>query len=125
MKTGAPAMRFIFRGARLDSENFSSSIGDNKTVDLSFSVQAGGADDLANGLYISGKESHETREGSVSAANPNGVPNNGVPPGWTGTDNRVNIPVDTNVASEVAKLDRRMAGALGGMNNPIILGYRA
>lgn len=125
MKTGAPAMRFIFKGARLDSENFSSSIGDNKTVDLSFSVQAGGADDLANGLYISGKESNETREGSVSASNPNGVPNNGVPPGWTGTDNRVNIPVDTNVASEVAKLDRRMAGALGGMNNPIILGYRA
>ncbi len=125
MKTGAPAMRFIFKGARLDSENFSSSIGDNKTVDLSFSVQAGGADDLAKGLYISGKESNEIREGSVTPANPMGVPNNGVPPGWTGTDNRVNIPVDTNVGTEVNKLDRRMAGALGSMNNPIILGYRA
>ena len=126
MKTGAPAMRFIFRGARLDSENFSASIGDNKTVDLNFTVQAGGADDMAKGLYISGKESHDIRQGSISATNPNGVENGGVPPAWTGTNGRVNIPVDTSVPAEVQKLDARLGNVVGGFSNsPVVLGYRA
>ena len=120
MKTGAPAMRFIFKGARLDSENFSASIGDNKTVDLAFSVQAGGADDMHKGLYISGKESLEQRVGA-----PAGVLNDGVPPAWTGTDGRVNIPVDTSVATERDKLDVSLSANLGGLSNPVVLGYRA
>ena len=120
MKTGAPAMRFIFKGARLDSENFSASIGDNKTVDLAFSVQAGGADDMHRGLYISGKESQEQRAGA-----PVGVINNGVPPAWTGTDGRVNIPVDTADPNEQAKLDDGLRMQLTNLTNPVVLGYRA
>lgn len=79
-KDGAVAMRYIFKGAKLDSENFSSTIGDNKTVDLTFTTQVGGADDLANGVYISGKE-------ATNATLP------GYPPAWTGADGAVNQPV--------------------------------
>lgn len=119
MKTGAPAMRFIFKGARLESENFSASVGDNKTVDLSFSVQAGGADDMVKGVYISGKESLQNRPGTA-------IPNAGVPPAWTGTGGRVNIPVDTTDAAQVAQLDAGLAGVVAGFSNtPIVLGYRA
>ena len=56
-KDGSVAMRYFFKGARLDSENYSSTIGDNKTVDLSFSTQVGSSDDLGRGVFISGKES--------------------------------------------------------------------
>lgn len=48
------AMSYIIRGAKLDSESFSSSIGSNKTVDLVFSTQVGGPNDLDNGVYVSG-----------------------------------------------------------------------
>ncbi len=43
-----------FKGAYLDSEGFSSAIGDNKTVDLTFSTQIGGPEDGNNGIFISG-----------------------------------------------------------------------
>ena len=69
-KQGTVAMKYELKGARLESENFSSSIGDNKSVDLTFTAQIGGADDLANGLFISGKEANED--------------NKGLPPAWTG-----------------------------------------
>lgn len=49
-------MRFDFKGAQLDSQSMSSSIGDNKSVDLSFSAQIGGPQDAANGVFISGKK---------------------------------------------------------------------
>ena len=42
------------KGATLDSQNFSSSIGDNQTVDLTWSAQIGSATDTANGLFLSG-----------------------------------------------------------------------
>ena len=70
-KDGQIAMKYELKGARLESENFSSSIGDNKSVDLVFTAQVGGADDMDNGLYISGKE---------ASSNANG----GKPPAWTG-----------------------------------------
>jgi len=47
-------LEFKFNGAQLDSQSMSSSIGDNKSVDLSFSAQIGGPQDTANGLFISG-----------------------------------------------------------------------
>ena len=47
-------MRFDFKGAQLDSQSMSSTIGDNKSVDLSFSAQIGGPQDAANGVFISG-----------------------------------------------------------------------
>lgn len=51
---GATGVKFDFYGAKLASQNFSSSIGPNKTVSLSFSAQASGPQD-ARGIFISGK----------------------------------------------------------------------
>lgn len=48
---GADAMTFVLRNAILDSESFSASIGDNKSVDLTFSGQIGGANDSDNGVF--------------------------------------------------------------------------
>jgi hypothetical protein len=51
---GAEQIRYKLKGVVLNSESFSSSIGDNKTVDLSFSATVGGPEDTTNGLFISG-----------------------------------------------------------------------
>jgi hypothetical protein len=48
------AIRGTLKGAKLDSESFSSSIGSNKTVDLTFSTQVGGPNDTTNGFFMSG-----------------------------------------------------------------------
>lgn len=40
------------RGAKLVSENFSSAIGDNKSVDLSFTTQIGSPQDTTNGVFV-------------------------------------------------------------------------
>jgi hypothetical protein len=47
-------MIWILKGCTLDSESFSSSIGSNKSVDLSFSTQIGGPNDITNGIFVSG-----------------------------------------------------------------------
>ena len=52
--TAVQAMKFSLKGAKLDSQNFSSSIGDNKSVSLEFSSQVGGPTDTTNGLFIEG-----------------------------------------------------------------------
>tara|TARA_B100001093_G_scaffold514456_1_gene588509 strand:- start:3166 stop:5220 length:2055 start_codon:yes stop_codon:yes gene_type:complete len=52
--TAAKKLVYIIAGARLESENYSSSIGDNKTVDLTFNAQLGGPNDKSNGLFIFG-----------------------------------------------------------------------
>lgn len=49
---GEIVQEFLVKGLSLDSQNFSSSIGDNKTVDLVFSTQQGGANGTGNGLYM-------------------------------------------------------------------------
>jgi len=69
------AVQYTLRGARLESENFTSTIGDNKSVDLTFTAQIGGADDQSNGLFISGKEASANK--------------NGLPPSWTGLGGKV------------------------------------
>jgi len=48
------AMIYVMKKAKLDSESFSSSIGSNKTVDLTFSTQIGGPNDTVNGVFVSG-----------------------------------------------------------------------
>ena len=48
------SLRFEVKGARLESETFSSAIGDNQTVDITFSCQIGGANDQNNGLFMEG-----------------------------------------------------------------------
>lgn len=51
---GNDVLKWTLKGCTLDSENFSSSIGSNKTVDLTFGVQLGGIDDTARGIVCSG-----------------------------------------------------------------------
>jgi hypothetical protein len=51
------ALVFKFKGSQLQSESFSSSIGSNKIVDLTFQTQIGGPTDTANGIYLSGSYS--------------------------------------------------------------------
>jgi hypothetical protein len=51
---GANAITYTISRAQLDSIGMSSSIGSNKTVDLTFSTQIGGANDAANGIKVSG-----------------------------------------------------------------------
>lgn len=43
---------YEIRGAKLVSENFSSAIGDNKSVDLTFTTQIGGPQDNTNGVFV-------------------------------------------------------------------------
>ena len=53
-RRGDKALVYKVKNARLDSENFSSAIGDNQTVDITFSTQIGGANDTENGLFMEG-----------------------------------------------------------------------
>ena len=52
--TSTPAVKYTFKAARLNSESYSSDIGSNKSVDISFSTQIGGPNDLVHGIYFSG-----------------------------------------------------------------------
>jgi hypothetical protein len=52
--TSTAAISYTISQAQLDSIGFSSSIGANKTVDLTFSSQIGGANDSTNGIKVSG-----------------------------------------------------------------------
>ena len=52
--TSVEAVKYTFKAARLNSESYSSDIGSNKSVDLSFSTQIGGPNDLVHGIYFSG-----------------------------------------------------------------------
>ena len=51
---GYDAVRYELKECKLDSESFSSSIGSNKTVDLTLSAQVGGPSDNTAGLFMSG-----------------------------------------------------------------------
>jgi hypothetical protein len=84
VKSDAEAIKFTLKGARLESENFSSSIGENKSVDLVFSTQIGGADDAHRGLFLWGKE-------NVKASIP------GIPPAWINEQGEENVPFFSEV----------------------------
>ena len=49
-----PKASYKMKNLKLDSESFSSSIGPNKAVDLSFSLSIGGPSDLTNNIFFSG-----------------------------------------------------------------------
>ena len=51
---GNTKMKFTVKNARLDSETFTNAIGDNESVDMTFTAQIGGANDTNNGLFIEG-----------------------------------------------------------------------
>lgn len=53
--TNSRAMKFTLKKAKLDSQEFSSAIGDNKTVSLQFSTQIGGPNATDVGLFVDGK----------------------------------------------------------------------
>ena len=48
------ALLFIFRGAKLTSQSFTSTIGDNASMTASYEVQLGGIQDKTKGIFISG-----------------------------------------------------------------------
>ena len=48
------AIIYTMSGLKIDSQSFSSSIGSNKTVDMTFSTQIGGPNDVTNGVFMSG-----------------------------------------------------------------------
>jgi hypothetical protein len=50
--TDTEAISYVLRGAKLDSQDFSSSIGDNKSVTMTWSAQIGGPNDRNGGLFI-------------------------------------------------------------------------
>jgi len=52
--TSANAAVYKLTNLKLDSESFSSSVGPNKTVDLTFSISVGGPDDQENNIFFSG-----------------------------------------------------------------------
>jgi len=51
----ATICNYIVKGLKLDSESFTSSIGDNKSVTLDFSCQIGGPTQSGVGLFMSGQ----------------------------------------------------------------------
>jgi hypothetical protein len=51
---GATAIQYTVRGAKLDSQSISSSVGSNKSVSLQWTAQIGGPTDTIRGLFISG-----------------------------------------------------------------------
>tara|TARA_Y100000356_G_scaffold64546_1_gene52817 strand:- start:948 stop:1154 length:207 start_codon:yes stop_codon:yes gene_type:complete len=63
-------MAYYIKGAVLDSEGFSSAIGDNKVVDLNFHTQIGGPEDRDNGLFIYGASFIADRPRLVSWGDP-------------------------------------------------------
>lgn len=53
-KPGADALIIDVKGARLEGESYSNAIGDNETVDITFSTQVGGSADTSNGIFMRG-----------------------------------------------------------------------
>lgn len=53
-------VRYGISGALLKTENYSENLGDNQTVDLTFGIQLGGANDTQNGVFMSGSYSADS-----------------------------------------------------------------
>jgi len=51
---GAAKVKYGISGALLSSETYSENLGDNQSVDLTFNLQLGGANDTQNGVFMSG-----------------------------------------------------------------------
>lgn len=52
--TGAAALTYFFRGAKLTSQSFSSSIGENATMTATYEVQVGSPQQTDRGIFLSG-----------------------------------------------------------------------
>ena len=53
--TSIVVAEYNLKGAKLDSQEFSSGIGDNKSVTFNFSTQIGGPNDTVSGFYLRGE----------------------------------------------------------------------
>lgn len=53
-------VQFGISGAIFQSETYSQNLGDNQTVDLTYTVQIGGSNDVENGLFMSGSFSGDS-----------------------------------------------------------------
>jgi len=53
---GGEAFRITMKNADVDNQTLNSTIGDNKTVDFTFSTQIGGPNDLTAGVFMSGNK---------------------------------------------------------------------
>ena len=51
---GGTGVKYTLKGCSFDSESITSSIGANKSVDLSFSTSVGGPEDTEHGVFMSG-----------------------------------------------------------------------
>ena len=49
---GDNALAIHFKGAKIDNQSFTSNIGDNKTVSMSFSTQLGGPEDAVHNVFM-------------------------------------------------------------------------
>ena len=56
LKDSSQAQKIVYtiKGAIFQGESYSENLGDNQTVDLTYTVQCGGANDTENGLFMSG-----------------------------------------------------------------------
>ena len=67
LKDSSSAEKIVYtiKGAIFQGESYSENIGDNQTVDLTYSVQIGGANDANNGLFISGSYNGTTQADDI------------------------------------------------------------
>ena len=63
--SSAQKIVYTIKGAIFQGESYSENLGDNQTVDLTYSVQIGGANDANNGLFISGSYNSTTQADDI------------------------------------------------------------
>lgn len=82
-QTPLPKIAYNFRGAILTSENHTTDIGGNEMVDLTYSIQIGGANDTGNGLFMSGSYNPASNT-TLASAYPGGSGFTGIVSGFYG-----------------------------------------
>jgi len=67
LKDSSSAQKIVYtvKGAIFQGESYSENLGDNQTVDLTYSVQIGGANDANNGLFMSGSYNGTTQADDI------------------------------------------------------------
>jgi len=63
--SGTVVQEILLKKCTLESQNFSNSIGDNKTVDLVFNCQVGGADSTGEGIFMNFERTAGPGDGTV------------------------------------------------------------
>ena len=64
------ALSIYFKGAKIDNQSFTSNIGDNKTVSMSWSTQIGGATDTVHNVFMYTGNGSEVQFGGEGGSNP-------------------------------------------------------